>query len=88
MLKALSQELTDSVGLCAQGNLSRLCNVLAGYLEGLDLDLRSPVEILGSKFSTLLDIKDATLRIEKGKEILLEMAIPISQWSSWIDPLL
>ena len=32
LCKILAQELKDNVGMCLQGNLSRLCNVLAGYM--------------------------------------------------------
>lgn len=35
LIKILKTELADNIGMCAQGNLSRLCNVLTGYLDGL-----------------------------------------------------
>jgi hypothetical protein len=34
--KRLWQECCDSLGMCCEGHISRLCNVLVGYVEGLD----------------------------------------------------
>ena len=84
IIKALRQELSDGVGLCAQGNLSRLCNVLKGHLPALDLDLRSKSEQLGSKFSALIGLDD---RLNKGKAILQEMGVPLTEWPEWLDAL-
>jgi len=84
IIKALQTELRDSVGMCAQGNLSRLCNVLKGYMNDLDFDLRSKSEQLGSRFSAIIGLED---RLEKGRAILLEMDVPKEEWPSWLDAL-
>lgn len=34
--KRLWEECCDSLGMCCEGHISRLCNVLVGYVEGLD----------------------------------------------------
>jgi hypothetical protein len=31
--KILASELEDNIGMCQQGNLTRLCNILSGYLD-------------------------------------------------------
>ena len=48
----LAQELKDNVGQCLQGNLSRICNVLAGYMEGVGSQ-ESLAEILGRRFALI-----------------------------------
>jgi hypothetical protein len=83
--KILSSELEDSVGMCAQGNLSRICNTLNGYMEGLDL--RSRTEILGEKLSRLMEIVNIIERVQNARTILADMKIPETEWETWIDPL-
>jgi hypothetical protein len=35
LCRILKSELQDNIGMCAQGNLSRLANILAGYMDGV-----------------------------------------------------
>ena len=44
--RILKSELEDNLGMCAQGNLSRLCNILSGYME--EIDIRSLNEIISA----------------------------------------
>lgn len=67
LCKILAQELKDNVGQCLQGNLSRLCNVLAGYMPGIGSQ-ESLAEILGRRFAAI------STRVE-GIAILDELAI-------------
>lgn len=69
LCKILGQELKDNVGMCLQGNLSRLCNVLAGYMEGIGSQ-ESIAEILGREFAKLMEIEDVEERKAKGNKIL------------------
>jgi len=55
--KILAAELRDNIGMCAQGNLSRMCNVLQGYLEGIG-QKESVNAILGREFPKLMEIED------------------------------
>jgi len=80
--KILCSELEDSIGTCSQGNLSRICNILSGYLEGLEL--RSTAEIIGEKFHEIRENPD---RILVGRAILHNMAIPEDQWAPWLEAL-
>jgi hypothetical protein len=52
LCKILAAELKENVGQCLQGNLSRLCNVLAGYMEGVGSQ-ESVAEILGRRFALI-----------------------------------
>jgi len=85
--KILASEMRDNIGMCAQGNLSRLCNILSGYMEGLDMDVKSKNEILGERFAPLMDIDDATERQDAAIVILLELKVPLEEWDTWLSPL-
>ena len=84
--KILTSELRDNIGMCAQGNLSRICNVLQGYLEGIEQKESTNV-ILGREFSKLMEIESVNERLSKGKLILFNNNIPEDQWETWLEPL-
>ena len=82
----LKQEMEDNIGMCAQGNLTRLCNILAGYMEGIGPQ-ESPAEILGRKLPLLMEVEDETDRLKQAYDLLVELGIPETQWLSWVEPL-
>lgn len=86
--KIIATELDDSVGMCAQGALSRLCNILAGYVEGIG-EQRSAAEILGDALASIA--KDSTLnlykKLNRARAILEEHKIPREEWDAWLDPI-
>ena len=84
--KILTSELRDNIGMCAQGNLSRMCNVLQGYLEGIG-QKESVSEILGREFPKLMEIEREPDRLREGERILRENAVPESEWENWLEPL-
>jgi len=68
LCKILAEELRENVGMCLQGNLSRLCNVLAGYMDGMSQE--SVAEILGREFAIISQIADNDERFSKANKIL------------------
>jgi hypothetical protein len=83
----LKSELEDNVGMCQQGNLSRLANVLAGYLEGVG-SFESISEVLGREFPKLLDIDNEDERIAQGNKILDRLVVTDADTRKvWIDGL-
>jgi hypothetical protein len=84
--KILTSELRDNIGMCAQGNLSRICNVLQGYLEGIG-QKESISEILGREFPKLMEIENELERLNKGKLILFNNNVPEGEWENWLEPL-
>ena len=87
LCKILKQELQDNVGMCMQGNLSRLCNVLAGYLEGIG-SAESIAEVLGREFPKLWEIDNADERVAHGNKILDRMAVmDTAKREEWIASL-
>jgi hypothetical protein len=75
--------MEDNIGMCAQGNLSRICNVLAGYMEGIGPQ-ESVIERLGRLLPSLMSIDDPSKRIEEGKRILQENKVPFAEWTHWL----
>lgn len=86
LCKILKQEMEDNIGMCAQGNLTRLCNILSGYMEGIGVK-ESPAEVLGRKLPLLMEIKDQVERLNEAYKIFVELGIPENQWLSWAEPL-
>jgi len=86
LIKTLKTELEDNIGMCAQGNLSRLANVLAGYVDGITPP-KSLIDILGEEFSNLSQINDVEKRIDMGANILRQYGVPISEWEAWLEPI-
>jgi hypothetical protein len=86
LYKILRQELTDNLGMCAQGNLSRLCNVLAGYLEGIGSQ-ESPADRMGRELPKLMEIADETRRMEVARGVLRDTGLPETDWAPWLEAL-
>lgn len=86
--KILAAEMEDNVGMCAQGNLSRLCNILSGYMEGLEVEEKSKNQIIGERFSAIANNPDERVRLTEGTAILQELNVPDEEWPIWLEPLL
>ncbi len=87
LCKIMKQELEDNIGMCAQGNLSRICNVLSGYMDGIGSQ-ESISERLGRLFPPLMDIDDDDERRRAAEGILTENSVPRDQWRAWMDAVL
>jgi hypothetical protein len=86
LIKTLKTELEDNIGMCAQGNLSRLCNVLQGYVDGLSVP---PVaEILGDLFPPLMEIECSDERRERGLQIMRTHNVPYDEQDEWLNSLM
>jgi hypothetical protein len=86
--KILKLEMEDNIGMCAQGNLSRLCNILSGYLEGVNMDIKSKNEIIGERLAPLLDIENVAEREAAGLLVLEELQVPLEEHEVWLHPLI
>jgi len=86
LINILKRELEDNIGMCAQGNLSRICNVLSGYLPGIGQS-ESISTILGREFPKLMDIERESDRLRQGERILRENNVPEAEWEVWLEPL-
>lgn len=84
LCKILKSELKDNLGMCLQGNLTRICNVLAGYLDGVGSH-ETPVERLGRELPKLMVIEDEEKRLDAAKKVLAEVGLPEDEWTPWLE---
>jgi hypothetical protein len=84
--KILASEMEDNVGMCAQGNLSRLCNILSGYIDGINPDTKSRSEILGELLAPLMDL-DLETRLSRARAILDQHNVDAEERLAWLEPL-
>ncbi len=85
LCKRLKEELTESVGMCCEGHLSRLCNVLVGFDDAFTTVV-SKGEMLQKKMAEIAGL-EVTVRTKKmrARAVLKELAIPVSQHADWLD---
>ena len=86
LIRTLKIELEDNIGMCVQGNLTRLCNVLQGYLD--DMPAPSVSEILGDLLPPLREIEDLAVRREKALQIMRTHNVPDDKQEMWLEPLM
>ena len=86
LCRILRSELKDNIGMCLQGNLTRICNVLAGYLDGVGSQ-ETPAERLGREMPKLIEIEDEAKRMDAAKKLLTEVGLPENEWTAWLEAL-
>jgi hypothetical protein len=87
LCRIIKRELEDNIGMCAQGNLSRICNVLAGYMEGIGSQ-ESLSERLGRLLPPLMELEDVSERIRQALNILRDNHVPAAELDGWMEPLM
>lgn len=85
--KILRSEMRDNIGMCAQGNLSRLTNILAGYVDYVVVE-ESMQDKLGRLLPPLMEIEDIRQRLVAAARIFTEVQLPERDWSAWASGLL
>ena len=85
--KIIKQELEDNIGMCAQGNLTRICNILAGYIDGVGVK-ETKAELLGRLLAPLREIADERNRVRMARSVLDDHGVPQEEWDMWTDALL
>ena len=79
------QECDEAVGMCCEGHISRLCNVLVGF----DDAFKPPVsfaEILQAKMAaiSIMDVSTED-KLQQANTFFNEYAIPQDQRQAWLD---
>jgi hypothetical protein len=85
LFKRTFEECFESIGLCCDGHISRLCNVLVGFDEAF----APPVpfgEILQSKMAAIaaLDV-DTEEKIRQATAFFNENSVPEAERSAWLE---
>lgn len=81
----LAQEISEGTGMCANGKMARLVNVLQGYDETLDVE--PPREIFQSAIAALMN-RPLAEREARARELFTEYQIPAEEHNAWLEPLL
>ena len=83
----LGAELRVNVGTCLQGQLSRLCSVVAGYVEWAGSQ-ESSSEELGREFALMVGDADVPGRVARGERLLDEhRVVEPAQREAWLAAL-
>ena len=87
LVERLWEEASESVGLCCQGHISRLANVLVGFTEEVKAEV-SVGEILQQRMS-VISAKDIELedKVSEAHAVFEELNIPIENRDVWIAAL-
>jgi hypothetical protein len=85
MFRRLWEECLEATGMCCEGHISRLCNVLVGF----DDDFKPPVafgELLQSKMAVIagLDITEEEKR-RQANAFFDEYATPLEERTAWLE---
>ena len=87
LMMRVYQECMDAKGMCCDGHISRLCNVLVGF----DPDFAAPVskgEILQNKIAAIAAMEaSGTEKVKRAMEVFRELSVPADDWGVWIDAL-
>jgi hypothetical protein len=85
LVKRLWEECSEAVGMCCEGHLARLANVLVGFDEAF----KPPVpvgEILQQKMADIAQMKlSPKLKLQKAIAVMDELAIPIADREPWLE---
>ena len=83
----LWQEMVDSVGMCCDGHITRLANVLCGFDEAFAPEL-SPAEKLQNRMAVIANMDcGIILQTAHALAAFKEFNIPRDQWEPWVDAL-
>jgi len=87
--KIVKEELEMNIGMCAQGNLSRVANILVGILDGLDPEESSRLEKIGKAIADLrrtltTSMTKAQIRLAAMK-VLVPFHMTASEMKPWVD---
>jgi hypothetical protein len=79
----LNNEINDSIGLCFQGNISRLINVLTGIIE-IEIEYEPTIQEVFVEISKILDVN---IKFEKAIKAFDDFNVAYSEWNSWFEAL-
>jgi hypothetical protein len=84
MFIRLAQEIAEGMGMCTNGKMARLINVLQGYDDTLEID--PPKEVFQEKIALLMK-RPAEERAEAARALFIEFLIPEAEQAPWLESL-
>jgi hypothetical protein len=85
LIQRLAEELYEGRGMCANGKMARLINVVQGYDESLENP--APRELFQQRMGELSS-KPVAERESAARELFAEFRIPEAEHAAWLEPLL
>lgn len=85
LYKRAFEECSEAVGMCCEGHISRLCNIMVGF----DEDFKPPVpigELLQNAISKIAQ-SDSTDKIAEATKVFNELNVPEPQRIVWLEAL-
>lgn len=85
LIQRLYEEARESVSMCCEGHLSRLCNVMVGFDDRFEPPV--PVgEILQQKIANIANEDvPVEVKVEHAVAVFRELHIPTDEWDAWVD---
>lgn len=87
LIQRVWEECSEAVGMCCEGHISRLANVLVGF----DESFRPPVavgELLQQKMAAIAELKVSTRhKLQRAMDVLEELRIPVEERAPWLEAL-
>ena len=80
----LAQEVVEGTGMCSNGKMARLTNVLQGYDE--DLVVAPPKELFHDRMAHVSKMAAAD-RVAAARGLFVEFAIPEAEQAPWLEAL-
>ena len=84
LVKRLSEEIRDGVGMCANGRLARLMNVVEGYMEGVSTTSRK--ELFQNRMAVIAKMEKSA-QWEAATKAFQEFEIPEGERGTWLEAL-
>jgi hypothetical protein len=87
LVKRLFEECTEALGMCADGHVGRLVNVLVGYDEQFKSNV-SPMEYFQNNMSLIANSDVATVfKIDQAKKLMDDIQMPQEERGVWLEAL-
>jgi hypothetical protein len=85
LLLRLAQEICEGIGMCTNGKMARLINVLQGYDETLEFE--APKDVFYGRIALLRNIPIEERHVA-AMALFTEYHIPAEEQANWLTPLL
>ena len=87
LITRLWEEMSESVGLCTEGHISRLVNVMVGF----DDNFKPPVslgEVLQTKIAAIAAMTIPTSgKLSQARAFMTDLGLPASEQAPWLEAL-
>ena len=84
LVKRLAEEIVEGVGVCPNGKLARLMNVVEGYMEGVST--ANPKELFQNRMAVIAAM-EKTDRLKEAAKAFQEFGIPEGEQGPWLEAL-